>query len=132
MIVEQDIFNCLFLCFCYECVCQIKSFENFVSMLCALLWIEFFFVFEFNYFFEDSCLYWCVTIRLSRIFSCWEPECAVWLLGFIHSEKFVQVDGQVRITLRNHTKDCYIYWFIVLGLGQSDYRVLCNLCMVFD
>ena len=36
------------------------------------------------------------------------------LLGFIRSEKFVEVSSQVKIIFRNHTEDCYVYWFNVL------------------
>ena len=48
MMVDHEIFNCLFLCFCLKCVSPIKSFEKFVSRFCALLRVEFSFVTEFN------------------------------------------------------------------------------------
>ena len=89
MIVNQNIFNCLFLCVCKKCIGSIKSLENFVSRFCILLRIEFFFVFEFVQLLEDSCLYWSVILRLSRTFRCWETERVVLLLGFVCSEKFI-------------------------------------------
>ena len=89
MIINQCIFNCLFLRFCNKCVSPIKSFEKIVSRFCALLWIEFFLVLEFIQFLEDFSLYWGVILRFSWIFRCWGPgpECVVVLLGFIRSEK---------------------------------------------
>ena len=106
--------------FLIEVFSPIKSFEKCVLRFCALLWIEFFFVLEFNQFFEDSCLNWGVILRLSRIFRCREPECVVLLLGFFRSEKFIYVGSKFRITLWNHTNDCHIYWFNVFELLQSN------------
>ena len=131
MIFNQDIFDCLFLRFGKNCIGPIKSFEKFVSSFCALLWIEFFLVLEFIQFIEDSCLYWSVILRLSRIFRCWELECVVLLLGSTRSEKFIYVGSQVRIVLWNHTKDCHIYWFDVLGLLRSNHGEFRNLCVFF-
>ena len=89
MIVDQDILNSLFFRFCVKCVSRIESFDEFGSGSCAFLWIRFFFLFEFNYFFEESCLYWDVILRLSKFFRCRELENVVFLLGFILSGKFV-------------------------------------------
>ena len=50
MIFDQDIYNCLLFCYCYNCVSPIKSFEEFVSGFCAPLWFELSFLFEFNSF----------------------------------------------------------------------------------
>ena len=94
-----------------------------------ILWIEFFVLFEFNYFIDDSWLYWGVILRFAR---CRESESVVLLLNFLHSEKFVNVGIHVRITLWNHTEDCHIYWFDVLGLLLRDYGELCNLCINSD
>ena len=132
MIINQNIFNCLFLQFCEKCISPIRSFRNFVSGFSGLLWIKFFLVPEFFQFFEDSCLYWVMILGLSRIFGCWESERVVLLLGFIRSEKFIEVGSQVRIALWNHTEDCRIYWFNVLGLLRSNHGEFCNLCVFFD
>ena len=132
MVLNQDIFDCLFFRFGKKCIRPIKPFEKIDSCFCALSWIEFFLVLEFIQFIEDSCLYWSVILRLSRIFGCWELERAVLLLGFTRSEKFIQVGSQVRIALWNHTKDCHIYWFNVLGLLRSNHGEFCNLCVFFN
>ena len=132
MVFNQNIFDCLFFRFGKKCIGPIKSFEKFVSRFCALLWIEFFLVLEFIQFIEDSCLYWGMILRLSRIFRCWEPECVVLLLGFTRSEKFIYVGSKVRIVLSNHTEDCHIYWFNVFGLLRRNYADFCNLCVFFD
>ena len=50
---------------------------------------------------------------------------------FYCSGIFIQVGCSVRTTLRNHTKDCHIYQFIVLGLLRSDCGELCNLFVFF-
>ena len=132
MILNQNVFNCLFFRFCRKCIGPIETFEKFVSRFCALLWIEIFLVLEFIQFPKDSCLYWGLVLRLSRIFRCWEPECVVLLLGFTRSEIFISVGSQVRIFLWNHTKDCHIYLFDVLGLLRSNHGEFCNLCVFFD
>ena len=85
---------------------------------------------SFN-FFGDSCLYWCLILRLCRVFGCWEPKSVVLLLRFLRSEKFVWVGSQIGMTLWNHIKDCHIYWFDVRGLLRSDYGELCNRCVLF-
>ena len=36
------------------------------------------------------------------------------------------------IVLWNHTKDCHIYWFDVLGLLRSNHGEFCNLCVLFN
>ena len=89
VIINENIFNSLFFLFCKKCISPMKSFEKFVLRFCALLWIEFFLVLGFVQLREDSCLYWGVILRLSKIFRCWEPERVVLLLGFIRSEKFI-------------------------------------------
>ena len=132
MIFDQNVFNCLFLRFCKKCISPIKSDENFVSRFCALLWVEFFLVPEVVQFLEDSCLFWCMILRFSRTFRCWEPERIVLLLRFIRSEKIIWVGSQVRIPLWNHSKNCHIYWFDVLGLVRSDHGEFCNLCVCFN
>ena len=132
MILNQNVFNCLFFRFCKKCVSPIKTFEKFVSRFCALLWIEFFLVLQFVQYLEDSCLYWGIILRLSRIFRCWEPERIVLLLGIVRSEKFIQIGSQVRVVLWNHTKDCHIHGFYVLRLLRSNHEELCNLCVLFD
>ena len=62
------------------CVSPIKSLKKFVSRFCALLWIEFFLVFELIQSFEDSCLYWGMILRLSRIFGCWVFCCSAFIV----------------------------------------------------
>ena len=47
--------------------------------------------------------------RVSQDFQVSETKGVVLLLGFIRSEKFISVSGQVRITLWNHTEDCHIH-----------------------
>ena len=70
------------------------------------------------------CIGVCVIHEFDRIFRCWEPENLVLPLGFNRSEMFEQVGNQLRIALRNHSEDCHIYWFGVLGFLRRDYGEL--------
>ena len=44
---------------------------------------------------------------------------------------FIYIGSQVRITLWNHTEDCHIFRFNVVGLLRSDYGEFCNMCILF-
>ena len=84
LIVDQAIFSCLFLCFCQKCISPIKSFGlDFGLDFYALLSIEFFFLFQFNYFSADASLYWRLTVGFSRIFRCRETKSVVLMRGVL-------------------------------------------------
>ena len=74
MILNQNLFNCLFFHFSKKCIGPIKSCEKFASGFYALLWIKFSLVLKFIQFPEDSCLYWSMILRPSRIFRCWNQN----------------------------------------------------------
>ena len=81
VIIDQNVFKCLFFCFCSQCVSPINSFKEFDSGFGVILRLEFFFLLEFDEFSEDPCLYWGVILGFSKIFRCWEPESVFFCSG---------------------------------------------------
>ena len=71
-------------------------------------------------------------LSFAGIFRGKKPESIVLLLGFVGSEKFVQVGSQIGITLRNHTEDCRIKWFDIIGLLRSDSEELGFFCVFLN
>ena len=59
-------------------------------------------------------------LRFSRFLWCRKPESVFSLLGFFHSEEFVQAGSHIGTTFRNHTEDCHIDWFDIPGVLRSD------------